>query len=148
MIGAEWCRWHGGLIGRGAVLVGALERGSGPPLLVHACPTCARDRGLLPLFEHPNASDGTPRTRGAAGAGTAAHDEAPATSAGAGQLRCVRCGLVIPPGAEAGGWANSGPGRWYHRDLTACGPMLTPPPLPGPLGPWPTQADLDRLLDT
>lgn len=62
--GAEWCRWHGGLIAADeAVLVGAVERGSGPPLMVHACPGCARAQDLLPLAEHPESSDGTPRTR-------------------------------------------------------------------------------------
>lgn len=69
-----------------------------------------------------------------------------APEVGGEQLRCERCGLVISLGAEAGGWATSGPGGWYHRDLTACGPMPAPPPIPGPLGPLLTQSDLDELL--
>jgi hypothetical protein len=53
-----------------AVLVGAIEQGSGPGHFLYACPACVEQHQLLPLAEHPADSDGTPRrrtTRGPAG---------------------------------------------------------------------------------
>lgn len=65
MTGATACRWDGNLIpADDAVLVGATERGSGPPLLIYACTACLGVHDLLPLTEHPADSDGTPRSRG------------------------------------------------------------------------------------
>jgi hypothetical protein len=62
--GALACRWHDGLVDAvDAVMVGAIERGSGPPLCVYACTGCMASHDLLPLTEHPTASDGSPRTR-------------------------------------------------------------------------------------
>jgi len=62
--GALACRWHDGLVDSDvAVLVGAIERGSGPPLAVYACTGCAASHDLLPLVEHPKGSDGSPRRR-------------------------------------------------------------------------------------
>jgi hypothetical protein len=43
--GAIACRWDGNLIAaEDAVLVGATERGSGPPLLIYACTACVAVR--------------------------------------------------------------------------------------------------------
>jgi hypothetical protein len=62
--GAVACRWHDGLVDAAdAVMVGAIERGSGPPLCVYACAGCSASHDLLPLVEHPASSDGSPRTR-------------------------------------------------------------------------------------
>jgi hypothetical protein len=65
---------------------------------------------------------------------------------------CARCGLDIAAGHEAGGWSASGPGGWFHADEDACGPPLPPEPLPdvrlsGGHGPWPSNRDIERLLD-
>jgi hypothetical protein len=64
VIGAFSCAWHDALIDPdAAVLVGVIERGSGPPLSVYACRTCASDYDLLPLAEHPAHSAGLPLHR-------------------------------------------------------------------------------------
>lgn len=58
------CRWHDGIItADDAILVAAIERGSGPPLALYACHACAAERHLLPLDEHPDDSDGDTRHR-------------------------------------------------------------------------------------
>lgn len=59
------CAWHDDLISDGdAVLVGAIEQGSGPPRPVHACTSAVEQLGIVPLDEHPPDSNGTPRFRG------------------------------------------------------------------------------------
>lgn len=58
------CTWHEALIARDdAVLVGAIERGSGPPLAVWACTMCVSTYRILPLNDHPTSSNGQPRDR-------------------------------------------------------------------------------------
>jgi hypothetical protein len=58
------CTWHEALIVRAdAVLVGAIERGSGPPLAVWACLPCVIKFRILPLNDHPAISNGQPRDR-------------------------------------------------------------------------------------
>jgi hypothetical protein len=58
------CTWHDQIIGQDtAVLVGALERGSGPAYAVWACGGCVTAHALLPLAEHPDGSAGRPRYR-------------------------------------------------------------------------------------
>jgi hypothetical protein len=56
------CTWHDQIIDKdAAVLVGALERGSGPAYAVWACDGCVTTHELMPLAEHPDSSDGRPR---------------------------------------------------------------------------------------
>jgi hypothetical protein len=58
------CTWHEALIVRtDAILVGAIERGSGPPLAVWACTMCVSTYRILPLNDHPRSSNGQPRDR-------------------------------------------------------------------------------------
>lgn len=81
---------------------------------------------------------------------TAQQPEPPATSA---ELLCVRCLLRIEPGHEGGGWATSGPGHLTHADIRECGPLPPPEPLPpvrlsAGRGPWPSDHDLQQLLDS
>lgn len=45
---------------------------------------------------------------------------------------CGHCLQRIPAGRAEGGWAASGPGIWYHRDETECGPPVPVSPLPVP----------------
>lgn len=64
MKGPVVCRWHDGLVDAAdAVMVGAIERGSGAPLTVYACNGCLTEHDLLPLDEHPADSDGSPCDR-------------------------------------------------------------------------------------
>lgn len=63
---AARCFHHKGSVGTGAgpaVLVGAIERGSGPVRPVYACTPCVERHGILPLVEHPDSSDGHPLYR-------------------------------------------------------------------------------------
>lgn len=65
---------------------------------------------------------------------------------------CARCGLDIEPGRGTGGWSASGPGTWYHSEEDDCGPPLPAVPLPavrlsGGRGTWPSDHDIERLLD-
>lgn len=65
---------------------------------------------------------------------------------------CERCRLPIEPGREGGGWAASGPGHVTHADISECGPLPLPEPLPpvrlsGGHGPWPSDHHLRQLLD-
>jgi hypothetical protein len=44
----QWCHWHEGPSGT-ALLVGAVEKNSGPPYGLYACAPCREQRGLTPL---------------------------------------------------------------------------------------------------
>jgi hypothetical protein len=58
------CRWHKKSVpDDDAVLVAAIERGSGAALPVYACTGCVTSLGILPLDEHPDDSDGNVRFR-------------------------------------------------------------------------------------
>jgi hypothetical protein len=46
-----------------SVAVGFLAAASGAGYTLYACPDCLRSRQLLRLSEHPDESDGAPRTR-------------------------------------------------------------------------------------
>ena len=45
------------------VLVGAIERGSGPARPIYACRPCIAEHGIIPLNDHPAGTDGHPLYR-------------------------------------------------------------------------------------
>ncbi|WP_228988579.1 hypothetical protein [Streptomyces sp. DH8] len=50
--GPGWCDWHEGPSGT-AVLIQAIEQGSGPGLTRYACAPCREQRRLVPYSEQP-----------------------------------------------------------------------------------------------
>lgn len=42
--------------------VGCIEQGTSAGALIHACESCQESRGIVPFAEHPDDTDGAPRT--------------------------------------------------------------------------------------
>lgn len=48
----RWCHWHDDAV-TDAVMIDAVERGSGPPYPLYACAPCRAKHHLVPLAKQP-----------------------------------------------------------------------------------------------